>query len=179
MDEKIKTWPFRFRAKENPNMEKALFDWPILCSMMSKRSMGWFLESYRAYTHLYSFDKPNRYISVRLLFLFCSRVFISRSYENRSIITLLFSLSLCLCRLYSHWERNKDRHKQQQNFTRSENHLLPPFWNRYFAPTRVTPKLFASALAYIKCSFFRIWTLRVKFWRIKFSSSIIFVPLLR
>ena len=30
MDEKIKTWALRFPAKENPNMEKALFDWPIL-----------------------------------------------------------------------------------------------------------------------------------------------------
>ena len=30
MDEKIKTWPLRFPAKENPNIEKALFDWPIV-----------------------------------------------------------------------------------------------------------------------------------------------------
>ena len=30
MDEKIKTWTLRFYAKENPNMEKALFDWPIV-----------------------------------------------------------------------------------------------------------------------------------------------------
>ena len=30
MDEKIKTWTLRFPAKENPNMEKALFDWAIL-----------------------------------------------------------------------------------------------------------------------------------------------------
>ena len=30
MDEKIKTWPLRFLAKENPNMEKELFDWPIM-----------------------------------------------------------------------------------------------------------------------------------------------------
>ena len=30
MDEKIKTWPRRFLAKENPNMEKELFDWPII-----------------------------------------------------------------------------------------------------------------------------------------------------
>ena len=30
MDEKIKTWTLRFPAKENPNMEKALFDWPIM-----------------------------------------------------------------------------------------------------------------------------------------------------
>ena len=28
--EKIKTWALRFPSKENPNMEKALFDWPIL-----------------------------------------------------------------------------------------------------------------------------------------------------
>ena len=26
MDEKIKTWPLRFPAKEDPSMEKALFD---------------------------------------------------------------------------------------------------------------------------------------------------------
>ena len=26
---KIKTWPLRFPAKENPNMEKTFFDWPI------------------------------------------------------------------------------------------------------------------------------------------------------
>ena len=30
MDEKIKTWPLHFPTKENPNMEKALFDWPIV-----------------------------------------------------------------------------------------------------------------------------------------------------
>ena len=30
MDEKIKTWPLRFPAKENPNVEKALLDWPIV-----------------------------------------------------------------------------------------------------------------------------------------------------
>ena len=30
VDEKIKTWPLRFLAKENPNMGKALFDWPVM-----------------------------------------------------------------------------------------------------------------------------------------------------
>ena len=29
-DEKIKMWPLHFPAKENPNMEKALFDWPVV-----------------------------------------------------------------------------------------------------------------------------------------------------
>ena len=30
MDEKIKTWPLSFPVKENPGIEKALFDWPIV-----------------------------------------------------------------------------------------------------------------------------------------------------
>ena len=30
MIEKIKTWSLRFPAKENPFMEKALFNWPIV-----------------------------------------------------------------------------------------------------------------------------------------------------
>ena len=30
VDEKIKTWPLHFFAKENPNMQKQLFDWPIV-----------------------------------------------------------------------------------------------------------------------------------------------------
>ena len=30
MDEKTKTWTLPFPAKENPNMEKALFDWPVV-----------------------------------------------------------------------------------------------------------------------------------------------------
>ena len=41
MDEKIKTWPRHFPAKENPNMEKALFLIGQSCySMMSKQSIG-------------------------------------------------------------------------------------------------------------------------------------------
>ena len=38
MDEKIKTWPLRFPAEENPTMEKALFDWPIVlqCDVKAK-----------------------------------------------------------------------------------------------------------------------------------------------
>ena len=30
MNEKIKTWPPRFSAKEKTNIEKALFDWPVV-----------------------------------------------------------------------------------------------------------------------------------------------------
>ena len=30
MDGKIKIWPLCFPSKENPNMEKASLDWPIV-----------------------------------------------------------------------------------------------------------------------------------------------------
>ena len=39
-DEKIKTWPLRFSAKENPNMEKAraFFDWLIVLQYKVKEN---------------------------------------------------------------------------------------------------------------------------------------------
>ena len=100
MDEKIKTWTLRFPAKENPNMEKALFDWPIVLQydvkgkdpLISRKFSGmkFFLHgrslNQPKATHvcIRSINQSNRSISILLLFLFCSRVFISRSYENRS-----------------------------------------------------------------------------------------------
>ena len=36
MDEKIKTWTLRFLAKKNPNVEKLLFDWPIVLQYVVK-----------------------------------------------------------------------------------------------------------------------------------------------
>ena len=33
VDEEIKTWTLRFPTKENPNIEKALFDWPIVLKL--------------------------------------------------------------------------------------------------------------------------------------------------
>ena len=41
VDKKIKTWTLRFRAKENPNMEMSLFNWPIVLQydMTSKQSI--------------------------------------------------------------------------------------------------------------------------------------------
>ena len=37
MDDKIKTWTLRFPAKENPNMEKALFNCQSCCSTVIAR----------------------------------------------------------------------------------------------------------------------------------------------
>ena len=104
MDEKIKTWHFRFPAKENPNMEMALFDWPNVlqydvnakCRLISRKFLGHeIFSAERSLTCnqpkakcvcIRSINQSNRSVSVPLLFLFCSRVFISRSYENRSIL---------------------------------------------------------------------------------------------
>ena len=100
MDEKIKTWTLRFPAKENPNMEKALFDWPIVlqydvkakCRLISRKFFGHEVFSAEiSLNHpkakrvcIRSINQSARSISVRFLLLFCLRVFISRSYENRS-----------------------------------------------------------------------------------------------
>ena len=48
MDDKIKTWPFPFPTKENPNIDKALFDWSIVlqcdvianCRLISRKFSG-------------------------------------------------------------------------------------------------------------------------------------------
>ena len=103
MDEKIKTWTLRFPAKENLYMEKGLFDWPIVLQydfkakyrLISRKFSGmkFFHPSVRLTNQkpvcIRSINQSNRPISVRLLFLFCSRVFISRLYENRSIVNFL------------------------------------------------------------------------------------------
>ena len=104
MDEKIKTWALPFPAKENPKMEKALFDWPIvlrydvkvnyqLISRKFCRHEVFFSRAFAQPTkspaHLYPFDKPIKSLYFRsfivLFSLFCSRVCISRSHENHSI----------------------------------------------------------------------------------------------
>ena len=89
MDEKIKTWTLRFPVKESPNMEKALFDWPIVLQYDVKakdplisRKLSGIPKATRVCIR--SINQSSHSISIRLLFLFCSHVFISRSYENRS-----------------------------------------------------------------------------------------------
>ena len=101
MDEKIKTWTLRFPAKENPNMARALFDWPMVLQydvkvkyrLISRKFFGREVFSTECLRNqqkatrvrFRSTNQSNRSICVRLFFLFCSRLFISRSHENRSI----------------------------------------------------------------------------------------------
>ena len=72
MDQKVKTWTLRFSAKENLNMEKALFNWPIelQCDfkakyrLISRKFWAWgfftraFAEPTKSHARLYPFDKP-------------------------------------------------------------------------------------------------------------------------
>ena len=70
VDEKIKSWTLRFPSKENPNMEKALFDWPIVLQygvkakyrLISRKFLGmkFFHPSVRLTT-----QNPRAFVSVR------------------------------------------------------------------------------------------------------------------
>ena len=77
-----------------------------------------------------SIHQSNRSISVRLLFLFCSRVFISRSYENRSNdatdIPIIFSGTLPLA---------SEFHSHQTRFASNLNFRRPQINNNYGAST--------------------------------------------
>ena len=104
-DPNLASWPLCFPAKENCNIEKALFDWPIVLQyevkakyrLNSRKVLGMkFFSPERSFNQrkatlvcTRSINQSNRSISVRLLFLFSSRVFISRTCENRSIVLTL------------------------------------------------------------------------------------------
>ena len=100
MDEKIKTWTLRFPAKENPNMEKALFDWPIVLQYDVKAKYRLISRKFSELTFfspecslnqpkatrvcIRSINQLNRSISSRLCFLFRSRV----SFQDHTKIAL-------------------------------------------------------------------------------------------
>ena len=70
MDEKIKTWPPRFPAKEKPNMENTLFDWPIVLQydvkakyrLISRKFSG--MKVFHASVRLTN-QNPRAFVSVR------------------------------------------------------------------------------------------------------------------
>ena len=79
MDEKNKTWTLRFPAKENPNMEKALLDWPIVLQYdvkaISRKFFGHEVFSAerslnQPKVRLYPFDKPIKSLYFRSFVVF-------------------------------------------------------------------------------------------------------------
>ena len=93
--------PFSRQRKPKYGDGQSMFDWSIVLQydvnakyrLISRKFFGHeVLSAERSInqpkaTRVYirSINQSNRYISVQLLFLSCSHVFISRSYENRSI----------------------------------------------------------------------------------------------
>ena len=69
-DEKIKTCPLRFPAKENSNMERALFDWPVVLQydvkakyrLISRKFSG---TKFFHQSVLLTNQKPGAFVSVR------------------------------------------------------------------------------------------------------------------
>ena len=69
MDKKIKTLP-RFPAKENPDMEKALFDWPTVLQYVVKAKYQWISRKLSGMKFFHSSvrstnQKPRAFVSVR------------------------------------------------------------------------------------------------------------------
>ena len=70
MDEKIKTRPLRFAATENLNMEKALFDWPIVLQYDVKAKCRLISRKFSDMTFFHpsvclTNQKPRAFVSVR------------------------------------------------------------------------------------------------------------------
>ena len=64
MDKKIKPWTLRFPAKENPIMEKSLFDWPVVLQYdviakyrLISRMFSGMKFFFKSQARLYPFDK--------------------------------------------------------------------------------------------------------------------------
>ena len=100
MDEKNKTWTLFFPAKENPNIEKAFFDWPIALQYDFKAIFRKFFghEVFSAVRLLNqpkgrcvcirSMNQSNGFISVPLLFCFV-RAF---SFQGHTKISLTIGI---------------------------------------------------------------------------------------
>ena len=100
IDEKIKTWPLSFPTKENPNMEKALFDWPVVLQydvkakyrLISRKFSGMkFFSPERSLNQpkatricIRSINQSNRSISVRLVVSVLFAHFHLKVIRNRS-----------------------------------------------------------------------------------------------
>ena len=71
MDEKIKTWTLCFHAKKSPNVEKALFDWPIVprydvkarYRLISRKFLG--MKFFHLSVRLTWNQKPNVLVSIK------------------------------------------------------------------------------------------------------------------
>ena len=91
MDEKIKTWTLRFPAKENPNMEKALFQWPVALQYEVKAKHRLISRKFSGMKLFYpsvrlTNQKPHAFVSVR---------------QTKQIVQFPFVCCFCFARAFS------------------------------------------------------------------------------
>ena len=115
MDEKIKTWTLCFPAKENPNVEKALFNWPIVLQydvkakyrLISRKFSG--MKFFQPSVHLTD-QKSHAFVSVRqtnqiALFLFVCCLCFVRAFsfqgDTKIALPILFPIFIYNCELQS------------------------------------------------------------------------------
>ena len=70
MDKKMKTWTLRFPARENRNMEKTLFDWPMVLQYDVKANYRLISRKFSGLTFFHQSvrltnQKPRAFVSVR------------------------------------------------------------------------------------------------------------------
>ena len=137
MDEKIKTWTLRFPATDNPNMEKALFDWPVVLQydvkakyrLISRKLFGH--EVFQPSVRLTN-QKPRAFESVRqtnqiALFPFvCCFCFVRAfSIQGRTKIVLLESKASFRRQIWPAtsftWNRSISFRSVHTNFERLDN----------------------------------------------------------
>ena len=107
--EKIKTWSLRFPTKENPYMETALFNWPIVLQyhlkakyrLIFRKFFGWifFQPSFRLISRKLS---RARFVSVR---------------QTSQIALLPFVCSFCIVRAFSFQGHTKTLYRKDQYAT--------------------------------------------------------------
>ena len=103
MDKKIKTWRLCFTAKENPNMEKALFDWPIVLQydvkakyrLISRKFSG--MKFFHPSVRLTD-QKPREFVSVR---------------QTNQIALFPFVCCFCFVRVFSFQGHKKSLYERE------------------------------------------------------------------
>ena len=105
MDDKIKTWTLRFPATENPNMEKALVDWPIVLQYDVKakyRLICTRVFGHEVFSPERTLNQPkptcvcirsitNFYYTAPFPFVFCFCLFRAFSFQGHTKIALMLS----------------------------------------------------------------------------------------
>ena len=121
MDEKIKTWPLSFPARENPNMEKALFDWPIVLQYDVKAKYGLVSRKFSGMKFFHpsvrlTNQKPPAFVCVRytnqialFLFVCCFCIVLAFLFQGHTKIALSRSIRYVLFLLTAQHQQASSR----------------------------------------------------------------------